>query len=390
MNKRKLFLCILVIFSFYVIHGIFEVFPQNQAHFAERTHSTLHIPLLNNSFNFSNSILNMNDLQIFTKDHFITSEEKKILTGDDLKFQINFKSDILHFGAKNLDVSFKTFLYGKGKLLESKYAKLVLYGNEQDAYTSNSGENTEGIGFSKLNVVYSLKKAKNIKNIPFNVGVNLALYFPSFYGNVPISRQKFGSTYDASYYKYRLHYYYTEGYPKTKVGIGLGFGMKAKIPKGNIYLSLDDIFANLTYKDMKKFKYEKEYVDSLLYFDTDHEAFEEHLEVDSIRFDETVYLLPSIEIGVDYKLSDTFSLYLKFNHSEYSYPNGFSLTVGHGADSNYPLFVTIGKDENIYTEFKAGYNYKSYELMFGLTYFDGFFNGSKGVGFQTGLVKKLY
>ena len=177
----------------------------------------------------------------------------------------------------------------------------------------------------------------------------------------------------------------TETFPSNPPAPAIGFGFKAKIKDGWFFFSLDDLFAKMKYQDLTEYISEKDYVDSLFYFDNNYEALEETTN-DTITTDKTLSLSPSVSVGFEYTIRNQ-TLMVKYKHSDYSFPNGFS--IGYSNYSNTPLNLEVGIDKNFYFNLKAIFITKSIDYLIGFTYFDGIFNHSRGFGMQTGIKMKF-
>ncbi|RLC48970.1 MAG: hypothetical protein DRZ79_06605 [Candidatus Cloacimonadota bacterium] len=385
-KKRFFYLLFVLSYVFVQAAAYSDFFPENQALNAERNYGELLIPLVNSKAVVANSLLRIGDLKIFQNDHYITEAEKKILTKDDLFCRFSAQTTFFQMGLRNYDISWNSYLFGKSKILEKEYTKFVLYGNEEDEYTFHSGEDTQVFGFSEIKFNYAHKKPFTLKRTSIFFGANFNIYYPLYYFGVPESFQQFGTTYDATYYEYKLHYLKTEKLNGTSPATGIGFGFKAKLNAGWFYFSVDDLFAKLKYSNLRKYIYEKEYVDSLFYFDNDYEAFEEETVSDSIFSDKKLSLSPSVALGFEYTIKNQ-TLMIKYKHSDYSFPNGIS--IGYRNYSNTPLDVILGIDDNFYFQFKMIFITPCIDYLFGFTYFDSIFNYSRGLGLELGIRLKF-
>ncbi|MCK4311985.1 MAG: hypothetical protein KAW88_04545 [Candidatus Cloacimonetes bacterium] len=384
--------------------GLFNPFNENPAEIADRKNTEIYYPIINSDFNFSNSLVNIYDLNIFTEGHKITKDEKKTLTKDDLKMYISYNVNIFRFGKQNWDVAFTTHAFGKSKVLSKEFAELIFYGNEEEEYTANSGEGTKGFVFSKIAFNYAFpneyhmtflpesnKKGNfldSIREIPIYLGLKFNIYYPYTYFGVPKSRQKFGSTDILGYYTYDYELNYSDEKTSNRLSAGLGFGIKAKYSKGTIHFSLDDIFGSLNFDDLYGKTEERIYEDTLAFLHPDHEATSIHNTQEFRIKDKLISISPTFMMGFDYHLNEILSFMAKYKNSKYEYPDGFSVGVDYHLANKIPIQFNIGTDRNFYYEFKTGILSKRFEYMLSVTFFDGFLIFSKGFGIKTGIKYK--
>jgi len=396
---------ILVIFismwSFSIAESI-EI-TDNPASLAYNNRWELELPLLNYELNLDNSLLNLDNLDIFDKSkydngHIMSNQDKEILTKDDLVLYGAFGTTLVGARYKNFGIKFSG--YGKlyAPVLDKKYAQLALYGNETNKiYQFDSGENSRGYVFLKTVLSYAIPREFNLGsllrsesswlNIPFNIGFNLNTYYPGYYAEMKKSSQTFGSLVDSLFYDYEALYYYYDDKSSGRLSLGLGFGLMSNFGKGRFDFHLDDLFGSLQLNDLAGGEYRGEYSDYLLYFHADdYEPFDTSTENDSLRIKKRSYKFsPSIFIGFKYDLYKGIKTLLNYQNSNYLYPNGVSMGVEYAVIDKIPLGFKIGKDENIYFRFNSGLEFRNVSFGFAFTSYYGFFNHARGLGIESSL-----
>ena len=105
---KKIILITLVLSLSYGLFGNFYFFPENPANIANRYHSQICLPLLTNQFNFENSALQLDDINMFQEGYILDDKDKKKLTEDDIEIYSNFKIHLLDFGHRNWNFSLQT------------------------------------------------------------------------------------------------------------------------------------------------------------------------------------------------------------------------------------------------------------------------------------------
>ncbi len=406
----KIIITIIILTLSLSLFGNFDFFPENPANNADRINSQIHIPFSTYEMNFNNSILRLEDMLMFQKGHYLTDNEKSILTADDFVVDFNTTTNFLNFGHKHWNFEFGLKTFGNVEILDKMYSNLVIYGNDTNRpYISNTGEGSNVFSFWRATLNYALPKGVSLGMIPnlfpeeesnsfveylrdmtLYVGANINLDYSMMYASIDESSQEFGSMDDSLYYHYKAHFKYTDEGSVGRLTPSFGFGVKARIFNGNFHAQIDDILMQLNYKNLAGGWYEKYYRNDLLYFDTDYEAIEEtFMEDDSTRVkNRYVKFKPSVSVGMDYMIIDGFQIMGKYINNQHSYKNGFSL--GAGFQSGWlPFQTVVGYDDNVFFEFKTGVISERFEWLTGVTFYHGFFRYGKGVGLDSSMKIKF-
>ena len=401
----------ITIFLFFVtvssLVASFDFFSDNPAFISNRNYKEMKIPGFNFQIHANNSLLQFDDLNIFQENRLIQPSEKKKLTSDDLIIQASCKMSLFHYGYKNWDFSYTLLGFAEGEILEKEYAKLILYGNEEDDYETTNGENAEGVVFSKAAITYGhpnpvhlrfLQSSKKnnfayfrnfLSEIPIFIGTRLNFYYPFAYGYVPYSHQEFGSSYLETYGTYQIRYYQTDSSSSAKLSLGTGFGFNAILPDGNFSFYIDDLFSTLRYENLKAEYREGVYQDSLTHFEDDHETINETYSEEYRVAKKTMRIHPTIEIGYEHFFHDQFSMIVQYKNSMYDYMNGLSLGLDYRLVNHIPLQFITGKEKSLYFEIKSGYIGKNIEFMIASTFYYGMFRYAKGLGLKLGVTYKF-
>ena len=416
--KKILILSILLI-SFISLSAEFNFFGNNPATLANRNQVEFRIPGFNLETELSNSILSLENLKIFDTTKYedgslMSDKDKAILTAKDLDVMLNLKAEIFGYGYDNWDFSLQTIIHADMELLDKQYTKIVFYGNEANKdYVVHSGENSKAFSFIKSSLKYAYPEPMNIgminsefenylktsklgqylNEMPIWLGANINLYYTILYGEVLDSDQYFGAMVDSLYYNYQIHAKYSDASSNGKLSAGIGFGTKIGVlENGWAYFSLDDIFANLTYRDLAGITYEGVFVDSLLYLEGDnYEAFNESTQDDSTRYKkQTVNIKPTVTFGFEYIPITDLTIEAKYENCNYGMRNGFSLGAGYLVKKIWPIKIICGYGNGAgFSELQTGlkFNFMEYDLAFSSS--GGIFNKAKGIGFKTGLKFKF-
>jgi hypothetical protein len=407
---KKILLIALTLSLCYGLFGNFDFFPENPANIADRYHSQICLPFLTNQFNFENSALQLDDINMFQEGYILDSKDKKKLTEDDIEIYSNFKIHLLDFGHRNWNFSLQTLAFANVEVLDKMYCDLVFNGNNTNiAYSSHTGEGSEAFSFWKATFNYAYPKGLSMGMIPglfpadstsafveymrdmtLYFGANINFNYSMMYGTIIESEQNFGSMPYNAYYDYTAHLQYSDEYSVGRLTPSLGFGMKARIFEGYLHASIDDLFMQLNYKNLGAGVYYKEVVDSLLYFDLEHEPFEiEDFEDDSTRVkNKYVKIKPSVSVGMEYTFFQKLNVMAKYINEQYSYKNGFSFGTGYQL-ACIPMQAVMGYDKNIFYEFNTGLIFKGFEWKMGATFYHGFFRYGKGIGLDSAFVFKF-
>ncbi len=405
-KNRSLFLIIVLFSILGSLSAVVQLSEYNPAEFGDRTNWLLGIPVLNFKVDVGNSLLNFTQLEIFDKDrydngHVMTDSEKKLLTQDDLIINSGLNLNLLEIGYRNYNLRIDGYGFLNSKVLDKKYTELALYGNETNKeYVFKAGEDSKGYAFLKASFAYSYPKPLNLGMVfkankeknsfwndvldyPVYAGINLNLYRSIKFFHMDESIQRFGSMDDSLYYNYYSKYYFTDDDSKGKYSLGLGFGFKFLLPEGQVHLSLDDICAKLNFEDLAGGEFEGEYVDYLLYFHNDeYDPFDESYENDSLRVkSRSVSFNPTFRFIAYHQIYSRLDLILKYQSSSYEYPMGLAGGINYSPWNFLPLQFITGYDDNVYFGFTGGLHFKNIEYTLGVTFFHGFFNHARGLGF---------
>lgn len=387
----------------------FDKFSENPALYADRQHFEFYFPGAAHTVSVYNSLINLSDLSMFEEGHQLSNSEKKILTEQDLDLNAYFDVRPLSFGYKNWSLDISAFGKIEANVLEKKYAEIVFYGNENEHYTGNSGKGSKAISFAKIRASYAYDKPLQLKFIPESmtqfktwdatvnyvrempiyVGANFNFYNALAYGQVTKSSQNFGTCTDSSYYNYNMQFVYTDDETELASAVGFGLGFKTKLPDGWFHFSLDDLFAQWEYSDLAGAEYQGTYVDSLLYFDEDYEPFDDSVENDSLRVkSKKVDIAPSLVWGFQHRIFKKLHGLFKYSSSDYRW-EGTELGLFMKPLYWLPLQMSVGFGEDTRWNFGLGIDLQNFEYTTSLTYMNGLFAKSRGIGVSSGIKFKF-
>ena len=401
---KKTILIITLLAVSYLLFGNFDFFPENPCNIADRNYSHIDFPGLTFEMNIDNSILQLDDINMFQEGHNLTEAEKETLSKDDFEVYFNYKATLLDFGHKNWNFALKSMAFVDVEILDKTYSELAMYGNDTNIhYSSHTGEGSEAFSFWKATFNYAYPHGLSLGMIPglfpadstsafgeylrdmaLYFGMNINLNYSMLYTSIDESIQNFGSTNDTLYYYYKAHFKFTDEQSVGRLTPSLGFGMKARIFEGYLYASIDDLFMQLNYKNLTGGWYEKRYTNYLDYLQEGYEAFQETIiEDDSTRVkNRYVKIKPSVSVGMEYTFFRKLNVVAKYINEQYSYKNGFSFGAGYQL-ACIPIQAIMGYDENIFYEFKTGLIFNGFEWMLGGTFYHGFFRYGKGIGLNS-------
>ncbi len=406
--KRIIFSILVLIINF-SLWGLFEFHIENPAAIAQRNYSQVIFPGLTSSLNFSNNLLRVNDISMFEDGNVLTSEDKEILTRNNLRFFGSFNTTILDLGYRNWNLSVKAIGFFDAEVLDKTYTKIIFYGNETDkAYSTNVGKDSEGFAIWKSSVTYAHPQEltlsmipgllpeksdgflEELKDMPIHLGARFNINRSLAYAGVVDSRQKFGSMPDSAYYDIYAKYAYSDGETKGATSASIGFGLQAKLYDATFNLSFDDLFLKLTYQDLAGGEISQVGTDSLLYFQEDHEIFEyENIENDSLRISSRKRSIrPSFSIGVEYTFPNSIDAVIKYTSSELSNQDGLLLGASYQL-AFLPLQLFYGNNGIPYYQFNTGLKFQHFEWKLGTTFYNGFFGYAKGMGLHSGMAVRF-
>ena len=407
---KKNIITISILLISFALFANFSFFPENPTSIVHRNYSQITIPGLTYELNLNNSLLRLDDINLFQQGRRLKESEKKLLTRDNFNLYGNFNTTILDFGKKNWNFSLKTITTFDIELLDKMYTKLVFYGNEADvAYISHNGEESKAFAFCKASFDYAYSRALNLgmisglfppetenkfvsglRDLQIYVGGSINLNYPLVYAGVIESRQEFGTMADSTFYDVYARFLHSDEEFSGQLHPSFGLGLTVPIYNGFFHFSLDDIFLQLRFKDLVGGEYSEVVTDSLLWFQDGHEAFEyENIENDSIRVgSKTLKINPSFCIGAEYTFLNKLNVMMCYTNNQFAYLDGFYSAVGTQL-SIIPLQTGLGYDENMYYQFKTGLNFNKVEWMIGTTFYHGFFRYAKGIGLQSAIKIKF-
>lgn len=406
---KKIILLVSVFVICLPLAALFEFHPENPATIAHRNYTEIVFPGLTYNFNINNSLLSVNDLSIFEEGNVLNSSDKKLLTSDNLKLFGSFNTTLLDVGYKNWDFSLKAIGFFDADVLDKEYTKIIFYGNQTDkAYETSAGKGSEGFGMWKAATTYAYPKDLNfgmipglfsdktegflaeLRDMPINVAARFNINHSLAYGGVVESKQQFGSMPDSTYYDIYAKYAYSDSDTKGKTAVSLGFGLTAKLMGATFNFSVDDMFLKLSYEDLAGGEISQVGVDSLLYFQEDHELNEiENIENDSLRIAERERSIKaSVSVGVEYTFFDKLDTVMKYSNSDLSNQDGFLLGASYDL-AVIPLQVFYGNNGDSYYQFNTGLKFNAFEWKMGTTFYHGFFGYATGIGLHSGMVVRF-
>jgi hypothetical protein len=382
----------------------FGFFPENPADLAQRNYSQITIPGVSYELSLNNTFLRFDDLNLFQKGRILSESEKNLLTNEDITVFGNFNTSLVNFGHKNWNFSIKTLASCDIEVLEKMYTKFVFSGNESDVhYTGDNGEGSNALVFLKTSFDYAYPKPLNfgmipglfpsetnniflsgLRDLPIYVGANINLNYSLQYAGIVESEQYFGTFKDSTYYSIYTRFMNTDAESSGQLSPSFGFGLKVPFYSGNFHFNIDDLFLQLTYRDLEGWIYAKSVTDSLDLMQTYYEAVEHvNIENDTIRTkSKTVKINPSFTIGAEYQFFNKLDVMMRYTNDQFSYNNGFYTAAGIKL-GGLPFQFGLGYRENVFYQIKTGLNFKKFEWMIGTTSYYGFFRYARGFGIQS-------
>ena len=365
---------------------------------------------MNYDFNLNNSLLQFDDIMMFREGHVLTEKEKKKLTSKNLDIMGDFKTTIVDFGARNWNFSLEAVGVFKLGVLDKTYSKFVFYGNEADhPYQTEAGKGSQVFSYWKTSFKYALPFTVNlgmipklfpaetentflaaVRDLPLAVGANLNINYSMQYGGLIESSQKFGSMPDSLYYDINVRYAFTDEKSCGRMNPSLGFGLQADIWQGAFHFNIDDLFLQLTYRNLSGGEIVKVVTDSLLYLQEDYKPHEyENSENDSLRLKKhTLKFKPSVSVGYERSFFNRLDMMIKYSSNQLTQTDGlaFGATMMVGV---IPLQTIVGFSDNTYFKFQTGLKLRKFQWVSGMTFYHGFFRYAKGIGFNSSIDLKF-
>ncbi len=383
-------------------------FSDNPAGYARRKGIELVIPVTTFQANFRNSSLSLTDLEMFQEGHVLKDSEKDKLVDADLDTDIHVSMEPLSFGYRNWQFRQQLFVTAHANILKKEFSEMVFYGNEIDSvYQVEAFKGTHALGFSKTSFAWSYPEDISLKALPndatglasldgaleflsgmsVNLGAQMNFYYGAGYGKVLNSSQEFGSLPDSNFYKVSMKYGFTDGDSDGSLVAGMGFGLRLNLPKGAFHFYMDDIMlADMRFSNLAGGLYEANYQDSLLYLQEDFEPFDESNQNDSLRISKhKVRISPTIVWGLEYNVYQKLDAMIRIQRSDYLANDGISFGVSYPLTSVIPMKLSVGFGEQTSIEYQTGLQFEHFSWDIGYIWYDGFFNGSHGLGLKSGM-----
>lgn len=403
----KLHIGLIIFFlTFTFLEAEIDFFRENYARISQRNYIEISIPMFNNSFYFNNSLLRINDLQIFQENNVLKNSDKRKLTSGNMNVKGFFRFDFIDFGYENYQFKSGYYGYVRANLLKKDYAKIIFYGNELDkVYEANSGKNSSIYTYFKTSIKYGIPGKWYLNDYISNTsedrlydrilsyfldseiiaGVNINFYFPHFIAEVMNSSQTFYTSSVENYYDYVLEYAYLDEFStyKGRLSPGLGFALQFSQEYSNIYFSVDDLFARIKYEDLAYFYYEGSFVDSLLYFDDSYEPWDQSVEIDSLSISRrNVRVKPAVTIGGDYSYTEELKFALKYKYRDLELINGFSAGVSYKVTPIFSPAFQLGKENHWFYNLILKLHLERFSVEYSNLFYHGLFGYAKGFGFD--------
>ncbi len=417
--KRIILLLIFVIVAV-SLQAFFRDFSENPADLGNRESGDVILPLFYFNGGMANNNLSMNDLGMFEAGHELTNSEKDLLTSSDLNFTGFGCLNILSFGFKNWEFTMKSHVTGYIGNFDKEFMELTFYGNDEGYYETSAMSDSYAYQFIKGSFDWAYPHNLNLSIIPaarisnkdsgkfvlkmegvlnylremdIYLGARLNWYNALGYGEVADSHQEFISDEDSLYTYNHMHYIYSDPDAISGGGnstLGFGLGLKAALPDGWFYLNLDDLGAKLQYSDLLHSEYNNFHLDYLDFIDEEHEAIDESDTIEGEPYEEDVYvnLKPTVSVGAEYNLGRGFAVMAKYLSCDYMI-DGIFLGTTYRPLQWLPIKLTYGNGDVDTYNIKFGFDTESFELLFGMTNYNGLFNGAKGYGGDFGIKFKF-
>ncbi|MCF7912398.1 MAG: hypothetical protein K9M99_07710 [Candidatus Cloacimonetes bacterium] len=418
--KQIAILIIIILFSVSGLQGFFRDFAENPADIGDRTSGDVILPVFYFQGGFANNNLSMSDMNMFEEDHVLTDSEKDLLSSSDLNFTGYGKINLLAFGFKNWEIGINSHIRGNLSDFDQEFMEIVLTGNSAESYQTTALSDSYMYQFIKINFDWAYPQGLNLASLPvvrisnkesggfvlgleevlnymremdIYLGARVNYYNSSGYAEVLESSQNFTTSEDSLYVDNHFKAVYT-GTDTLNMGgnnaFGFGLGLKCELPDGWFYFSVDDLGAQLTYSDLHYNEYINNHIDYLDFIDEDHQEIDGSETVENEKYDEDVILKldPSITVGAEYNLGKGFDVMAKYRSCDYRL-DGFFLGTTYRPVEWFPLKLTYGNGDVDSYAFKFGFDTESFEIMFGMTSYNGLFNGAKGYGGDFGIKFKF-
>jgi hypothetical protein len=413
---KKIAIFIIAILLAAGLQGFFRDFAENPADIGDRETGDILLPGFYMQGGFANNHLSVGDLSMFEEEHVLTDSEKELLTSDDLNFAGYGTVNLLGFGFKNWEIGVNSYVRGYLGDIDKEFMELIFNGNTADDYQTSAIGDTYFYHFIKTNLDWAYPKGLNLASLPvvrisnkdsgrfvltvedvlnymremdIYLGARASLYTSEGYAEVMESTQNAISSEDSLYYDYQFMAVYTDA-DIQDIGdnnsFGFGLGLKMKLPDGWFYFSVDDLGTKLTYSGLNYNQYSGTHLDQLDFINEDHEAFDESETAEDESYDKDVELKfdPSITVGAEYYLGKGFDVMMKYQNCDYKL-DGFFLGTTYRPVEWLPIKLTYGSGDVDSYSMKFGFDTESFEIVFGLTSYNGLFNGAKGYGGDFGI-----
>ncbi|MFC1898239.1 hypothetical protein ACFLYJ_01575 [Candidatus Cloacimonadota bacterium] len=400
---KKIIIVLTILATSFILSANLDFFPENPANYALRNYTHISFPTMT-EFNIANTLLVFDDINIFEEGHHLTENEKEKLTSGNLDIIGNFNTTFVEFGSKNWNFYFGVIGSFELGVLDKTYSEFVFYGNEaNELYETEIGKGSKAFTYWKSSFAYALPYTVSLgmipglfpadtdnnfisvmRDLPIQVGANLNINYSMQYAGILESYQDFGTTPDSAYYDLHAKYGFSDEKTSGRMNPSLGFGLKAQYLDGSFHFSMDDIFLQLSYRNLAGGRYVKTVSDYLSYLQPDYQSEEwANIENDSLRIkEETIKFKPSVSIGAEYTFWKKLDVMMKYSSNELTLMDGFVIGAGYQLGI-LPLQAKLGFSELNYFNFQSGLRFSKFEWISGITFYNGLFRYAKGMGFNS-------
>jgi hypothetical protein len=418
---KRIILILVLVTVCCTLQGFFSDFSENPAQISDRESGDIILPLFSLSGGITNNHLFLSDFAMFEEDHVLTDSEKKKLTAKDFNLQGYGTFNLLSFGYRNWELSFNSNIKGSFGNIDKEFLEIIFKGNDIDKhYKTSLMSDTYAYQFMRGNFTWGYPGSLNLSSIPMltiatkdsngfitalentvnylretdiYLGASVSWYNSLGYAEVVDSRQEFVTTADSLYASSKIKLIYSDYDSVSTSGnnsFGFGLGMKIALPNGWFHFSIDDIGARLKYSDLLYTESSDYYRDFMEYLDEEYEAENESeiIEDEIYDGDREINISSSVSIGAEYNVGRGFGVMAKYLKCHYLI-DGFFLGTTYRGLEWLPVKLTYGNGEVDTCNLKFGFETNSFEILFGLTNYNGLFNAACGYGGDFGIKFKF-
>ncbi len=335
--------------------GYYASFLENPASIARRETSYFSIPL-GFTLSYREDELAWEDfIKMYEENEFVSQMEDD-LSANNWDIFLAFKKSLLSVGYENFQINSDFILEAEIKDLGVQWLKFLLAEKDKDKemlLADQKGEGTQVLAYVKNSLAYAVPNSFVFGKTSLNFGLNLNIYNSIGYAKIDKLSQRVGATPEESSVECEYTRSKFNG-ASTNSSMGLGLGVMVDglpsllfLDEGRAYLSVDDLFAKLTFSDVEKVQLSR--VVSKKDGQLDTVDVETTYELEDLN----VTLDPEYSVGISYNIFREAlfgSMYLvsKYRKAVVAYDQGFSVGADYFPFECLPIELRYGVDEDPY------------------------------------------